>query len=129
MSEKVKVTLEMPGGVKKELTGDTVICFTVEQAKEFISGRAKTIQAQTVSMGQEIPKLIFAPTIGALVRNYLETSPNSGGKAAVSYNLHTVAKLLEKNSEELKKQVTLREVKDSLQEAFKSLFEVLRMRR
>lgn len=126
MSEKVKVTLEMPGGVKKELTGDTVICFTVDQAKEFMSGRAKLVEAQAVSMGQDIPEPIFAPTIGALVGNYLETSPNSSGKVMASYNLHTVAELLEKKSEELREQTTPKEVEDSLQEALKSLFEVLR---
>ena len=125
MSEKVKVTLEMPGGVKKELTADTVICFTVEQAKEFMSGRAKLVEAKAVSMGQEIPEPIFAPTIGALVGDYLETSPNSGGKVTASYDLHTVAELLEKKSEELRKQVTPKEAEDSLQEALKSLFETL----
>lgn len=126
MSEKVKVTLEMPGGVKKELTGDTVICFTVDQAKEFMSGRAKLVEAQAVSMGQDIPEPIFAPTIGALVGNYLETSPNSGGKVTAAYNLHTVAEILERKSKELREQTTPKEVEDSLQEALKSLFEVLR---
>lgn len=126
MSEKVKVTLEMPGGVKKELTGDTVICFTVEQAKEFMSGRAKLVEAKAVSMGQEIPEPIFAPTIGALVGNYLETSPNSGGKVTASYNLHTVAELLERKSGKLRTQVTPKEIENASQEALKSLFEALR---
>ena len=122
----VTVTIEMPDGIKKELTGDTVICFTVEQAKEFMDGRARILQAQAVSIGKEIPAPIFAPTIGALVGDYLEKSPNSGGKVMAAYNLHTVAELLGKKSKEIGRQASPQEVESALEDALKNLFEALR---
>lgn len=126
MSDKTKVTIEMTDGTKRGLTGDTVILFAVDQAEEFLNGRVKAVNAQVVSAGRTIPVPIFAATIGSLVGNYLETSPNSGGKVMASYNLHEVAKILETKSEALRKQVTPQEVDDSMQDALKNLFEALR---
>ena len=40
---KVKVLIEHEDGHKQELNGDTVICFTVSKAGEFLNGKAQLI--------------------------------------------------------------------------------------
>lgn len=126
MSDKVKVTIEMPDGFKKEFSGDTVICFTVEQAKEFLNGSAKMVTANAVHMGMEIPAPIFAPTIGRLISEVIERNPSSRDKITRAYNLHEVSKILEAKSRKLRDDATPEEIESALQDALKNLFETLR---
>lgn len=44
---KVKVLIEHEGGHKQELNGDTVICFTVSKAGEFLDGKAQILEAKS----------------------------------------------------------------------------------
>lgn len=126
MSDKVKVTIEMPDGIKEEFYGDTVICFTVEQAKEFLNGRAKMITANAVHMGMEIPEPIFAPTIGSLVGEVIEKNPSSRDKITKAYNLHEVSRILETKSRKLRDDATPEERENAMDDAIKNLFEALR---
>lgn len=50
---KVKVLIEHEDGHKQELNGDTVICFTVSKAGEFLDGKAQLIDAQAAFIGAE----------------------------------------------------------------------------
>lgn len=113
MSDKAKVTVELQGKVLQEFTGDTVICFTVEEAEEFLNGKAKIIEAHATHVGEKIPKPIFAPTIGSLVTELIENNPGDSRMMA-SYNLHCVARMLEEKS-------------SVLEEALKDLFKALRV--
>ena len=72
MTSETKVTIVAHDGTTKELTGDTVICFTVSKAAEFLSGKAKIIDANEAFVGYEIPDPIFAATIASLVGSLIE---------------------------------------------------------
>lgn len=126
MSNKAKVTVELQGKVLQEITGDTVICFTIDEAKEFLNGKAKMITAHTTHVGQEIPKPIFAPTIGSLVGELIESNPGDS-RMMVAYNLHCVAKMLEDKSKALSNGATTEEKSSVLAEALKDLFKALQV--
>lgn len=96
MSNKVKVTIEMPDGTK------------------------------AAHMGLEIPETIFAPTIGSLVGEVIERNPNSRDKMMRAYNLHEVSRILEAKSRALSGTATKEEKEDALEGAIKNLFEALR---
>ena len=98
MTSKTKVTFETPEG-SKELIGDTVICFTVDKARDFLSGKVETVEANAAYIGLEIPELVFAKTIGALVGDTVEKVSRSTMVAA--FQLHEVARILEAKSKAL----------------------------
>lgn len=98
MTSEVKVMIEHEDGHKQELNGDTVICFTVSKAGEFLEGKAQIIDAQAAFIGRAIPDPIYPYTIGSLVASLIEKS--SEGEMRATYNLHKVAQILEAKSEE-----------------------------
>lgn len=59
MTSEVKVTIEHEDGHKQELNGDTIICFTVSKAGEFLDGKAQIIDAQAAFIGRAIPDPIY----------------------------------------------------------------------
>ena len=120
---KVKVLIEHEDGHKQELNGDTVICFTVSKAWEFLNGKAQLIDAQVSFIGREIPDVIYAKTIGNLIASLIEES----GKNAVSasFNLHTVAQILEAKSKEFKSGLTEQEKKDAIDKAVEGILKAV----
>ena len=112
MTSKVKVLIEHEDDHKQELNGDTVICFTVSKAGEFLNGKAQLIDAQAAFIGREIPAPIYPNTIGSLVASTIEKS--SGNAVRAGFNLHMVAQILEAKSKEIKSGLTEQEKKDAI---------------
>lgn len=106
MTSKAKVTIETPDG-PKEFTADTVICFTVDKAREVLTGQVKVIEANAAYVGLEIPEPIFADTVAALIGDTVEKVSNNKVRAA--FNLHKVAQILEAKSKALKEGLTEQE--------------------
>ena len=115
MTSKTKVTIETPDG-PKEFTGDTVICFTVDEAREFLSHQVKMVEASVAYVGLEIPGPIFADTVGALVADTVKEV--SQGDAWAAFRLHKIAQILEEKSEALKEGLTEQEKDRALADAF-----------
>ncbi len=111
MSE-VKVLIEHEDGHKQELNGDTIICFTVSRAGEFLNGKAKFIEAQESFIGREIPDAIYAKTVGSLIASLIEESSSNAVRAG--FNLHMVAQILEANSKKIKSGLTEQDKKEAL---------------
>ncbi len=118
---KVKVWIEHEDGYRQELSGDTVICFTVSKAGEVLDGKTQVIDAQTAFIGAEIPDLVFPKTIGSLVASTVEKS--SGGRAMAGFNLHGIAQILEAKSREIRNGLTASEKNEAMGDAFKRFFE------
>lgn len=100
MTSEAKVTIVAHDGTAKELTGDTVICFTVSKAAEFLSGKAKVIDANEAFVGYEIPDPLFAATIASLVGSLIEVRQKETPMAA-ALTLHEVSRILEAKSKSL----------------------------
>ena len=115
MTSKAKVTIETPDG-PKEFTADTVICFTVDKAREVLTGQVKVIKANAAYVGLEILGPIFADTVGALVGDTVEKV--SSDKVRAAFNLHEVAQILEAKSKALKKDLTEQEMAHAFADAF-----------
>jgi len=111
MSE-VKVLIEHEDGHKQELNGDTVICFTVSKAGEFLNEKAKIIEAQASFIGREIPDVIYAETVGNLIASLIEESSKNAVRAG--FNIHMVAQILEAKSRKIKSNLTEQEKKDAI---------------
>ena len=116
---KVKVLIEHEDGHKQELNGDTVICFTVSKAGEFLNGKAQLIDAQAAFIGREIPAPIYPDTIGSLVASTIEKSSENAVRA--SFNLHMVAQILEAKSKKIRSGLTEQEKKDAFNQAMEEL--------
>lgn len=106
MTSKTKVTIETLEG-PKELTGDTVICFTVDKARDFLSGKVKMVEANAAYIGLEVPEPIFADTVAALISDTVEKVSNNKMRAA--FNIHRVAQILEAKSKALEEGLTEQE--------------------
>lgn len=119
MTSKTKVTIETPEG-PKELTGDTVICFTVDKARDFLSGKVKMVEANAAYIGLEIPDPIFADTIGNLVADTVEKV--SQNKVRAAFNLHKAAQILEAKSKALMEGLTEQEKAHAFADACIDLF-------
>lgn len=119
MTNEVKVTIEHEDGHKQELNGDTIICFTVSKAGEFLDGKAQIIDAQAAFIGRAIPDPIYPHTIGSLVASTIEKS--SGNAVRAGFNLHMVAQILEAKSKEIKSSLTEQEKKDAFNQAMEEL--------
>lgn len=117
---KVKVLIEQENDHKQELYGDTVICFTVSNAKEFLNKKAQIIEGQESFFGKEIPAPIYPHTIGCLVVSMVENSSN--GKVQAAFNLHMIANILEEKSKEIKREITVQERDEALDNAFAQFF-------
>ena len=100
MTSEAKVTIVAHDGTTKELTGDTVICFTVSKAAEFLSGKAKIIDANEAFVGHDIPDPLFAATIASLVGSLIEVRQKESPMAA-AFTLHEVSRILETKSKSL----------------------------
>lgn len=116
MTSEVKVTIEHEDGHKQELNGDTIICFTVSKAGEFLDGKAAFI-------GRAIPDPIYPHTIGSLVASMVEKS--SSGKVRAGFNLHAIAQVLEAKSKEIKSSLTEPEKDKAAEDAFKKFLEAV----
>ena len=115
MTSKAKATIETPDG-PKEFTADTVICFTVDKAREVLTSQVKVIEASAAYVGLEIPGPIFADTVGALIGDTVEKV--SSNKVRASFELHKVAQILEAKSKALKKDLTEQEKAHAFADAF-----------
>lgn len=120
---KVKVLIEHEDGHKQELNGDTVICFTVSKAGEFLNGKAQLIDAQAAFIGREIPAPIYPDTIGSLVASTIEKSSKNAVRA--SFNLHMVAQILEAKSKEVKSRLTEQEKKDAIDKTVEEILKAV----
>lgn len=100
MTSETKVTIVAHDGTTKELTGDTVICFTVSKAAEFLNGKANIIDANEAFVGYEIPDPLFAATIASLVGSLVEVRQKERPMAA-AFTLHEVSRILEAKSKSL----------------------------
>lgn len=127
---KVKVLIEHEDGHKQELNGDTVICFTVSKAGEFLNGKAQLIDAQAqlidaqaAFIGREIPAPIYPDTIGSLVASTIEKSSENAVRA--SFNLHMVAQILEAKSKEVKSGLTEQEKKDAIDKTVEEILKAV----
>ena len=100
MTSEVKVTIVAHDGTTKEITGDTAICFTVSKAAEYLSGKAKIIDASEAFVGNDIPDPLFAVTVGSLVGSLIEARQKERPMAA-AFTLHGVSRILEAKSKEL----------------------------
>lgn len=123
MTSEVKVTIEHEDGHKQELNGDTIICFTVSKAGEFLDGKAQIIDAQAAFIGRAIPDPIYSHTIGSLVASMVEKS--SSGKVRAGFNLHAIAQVLEAKSKEIKSSLTEPEKDKAAEDAFKKFLEAV----
>lgn len=123
MTSEAKVTIETRDGHKQELKGDTLICFTVSQAGEFLCGKAKMIEAQAAYIGIAIPEPIYAQTLGSLVASTIEKS--SRGKVQAAFNLHYIAEILEAKSKELSGRATDQEKKEEMAETLEEFFKTI----
>lgn len=104
MTSNVKVTIEAVDGYKQKLSGDTLICFTVSQAREFLDGKAELIKADAAYIGAKIPEPIYAQILESLVASMVEKY--SDGKVRAAFNFHEIAELLEAKSKELSRKIT-----------------------
>lgn len=123
MSEKTKVTIVSPDGLKKEFEADTVLCFTVDKGEEFLGGKAKVIEANECYVGVDIPEPIFAKTIGSLVGAFIEHR-SRGDAAKAAYNLNEVSVILEAKSRGLIKDVPREQLEKELHEAVETFLKV-----
>lgn len=92
MTSEVKVTIVAHDGTTKEITGDTAICFTVSKAAEYLSGKAKIIDASEAFVGNDIPDPLFAVTVGSLVGSLIEARQKERPMAA-AFTLHGVSRI------------------------------------
>lgn len=100
MTSEVKVTIVAHDGTTKEITGDTAICFTVSKAAEYLSGKAKIIDASEAFVGNDIPDPLFAVTVGSLVGSLIEARQKERPMAA-AFTLHEASRILEAKSKSL----------------------------
>lgn len=119
MTSEVKALIEHMDGHKQELKGDTLICFTVSRAGEFLNGKAQLIDAQAAFIGRAIPDPIYPQTIGSLVASVIEKS--SSGRIMAAFNLHEVARILEEKSKELAGKTSEKEKEAELHNAIEEL--------
>lgn len=124
MSEKTKVTIEHPDGHRKEVSADTVLCFTVDKGAELLAGKARIIEAQELFIGKDIPEPIFAETIGSLLASFIETRQKESPMMA-AYDLHTVSKILEARSKKLAADTTPEQREKELHGAIENLVKTM----
>lgn len=124
MSDKTKVTIEHPDGHRQEVTADTVLCFTVDKGAEFLGGKAKTIDANEIFIGRDIPESIFAQTIGSLLSSFVETRQKENPMMA-AFNLHRISQILEAKSKDLTSGTTQQQKEEALHGAVEDLLKVL----
>ncbi len=98
MTSKGKVTIETPAGTK-ELTGDTVICFTVDRVREFSNSKDETIDASVAYVGLEMPEELFSDLMGALICDAVENT--SKNMVMASFRLYSISRILKEKSDEL----------------------------
>lgn len=120
MMSKVKVTIVAHDGTTKEITGDTAICFTVSKAAEFLSGKAKIIDANEAFVGHDIPDPLFAVTMGSLVGSLIKARQKERPMVAAS-TLHEVSLILEAESKELASGASDHQKEAELQKAIEEL--------
>ncbi len=120
MTSEVKVTIVTHDGTTKEVTGDTAICFTVSKAAEYLSGKAKIIDANEAFVGYDIPDPIFAATVGSLVGSLIEARQKERPMAA-AFTLHEVSRILEARSKTLVSGASDHQKETELQEAIEEI--------
>lgn len=120
MSEKTKVTIEHPDGHRKEVSADTVLCFTVDKGAELLAGKARIIEAQELFIGKDIPEPIFTETIGSLLASFVEKRQQRSPMMA-SYDLYAISKILEAKSKALAAGTTAEQREKALHGAIENL--------
>lgn len=93
INKNQKGELDMTSEVKVTI----VACFTVSKAAEFLSGKAKMIDANEAFVGNDLPDPLFAVTIGSLVGSLIEVRQKERPMAA-AFTLHEVSRILEAKS-------------------------------
>lgn len=124
MTSKVKVTIVAHDGTTKEITGDTTICFTVSKAAEFLSGKAKMIDANEAFVGNDIPDPLFAVTMGSLVGSLIKARQKERPMAA-AFTLHEVSRILEAESKELADRASDHQKEAELQKAIEEFLKAV----
>ncbi len=117
---KTKVTITYGDNCQKELNGDTVICFTVSGANEFLKDDTQPVNSCTAFVGKAISDPIYHLVIGTLI-NEMVANTNTQ-KAQVAIKLHNIADILEKESREIRSGLTNREIKECLDQVMENLF-------
>lgn len=118
---QTKVTITYGDNCQKELSGDTVICFTVSGANEFLKDDKQPVNSCTAFVGKAIPGPIRHLVIGTLISEMVVNTNSE--KARTAYELHNIAGVLEKESREIRSGLTNREIKECLSQALENLFE------
>lgn len=124
MSDKTKVTIEHPDGHRKEVTADTVLCFTVDRGAELLGGKAKIIDANEIFIGRDIPEPIFANTIGSLLASFVEKRQQDNPMMA-AFNLHTISRILEEKSKAMTQGATQEQKEKELGAAIENLMKAI----
>lgn len=124
MTSETKVTIVAHDGTTKEITGDTAICFTVSKAAEFLSGKAKIIDANEAFVGHDIPDPLFAVTMGSLVGSLIKARQKERPMAA-AFTLHEVSRILEAESKELAGGASDHQKEAELQEVIKEFLKAV----
>lgn len=118
---KTKVTITYGDNCQKELSGDTVICFTVSGANEFLKDDKQPVNSCTAFVGKAIPGPIYHLVLGTLISEMIVNTNSQ--KARAAYELHNIADVLEKESREIRSGLTNREIKECLDQVMENLFE------
>ena len=124
MTSEVKVTIVAHDGTTKEITGDTAICFTVSKAAEYLSGKAKIIDANEAFVGNDIPDPLFAVTVGSLVGSLIKARQKETPMAA-AFTLHEVSRILEAESKELVNGASGHQMAKELQKSIEELLKAM----
>lgn len=124
MTSEVKVTIVEHDGTTKKITGDTAICFTISKAAEFLSGKAKIIEANEAFVGRNIPDPLFAIFMGSIVISLINARQKENPIAA-AFTFHEVIRILEEESKELIDEASDRqketELKETIEEFLKAM--------
>lgn len=69
--EKAKVTIVAQDGERHEFESDSVICFGVDDAEEFLRGKAEKIGLNVACMGRDIPDPVFCLTAARMFGDFI----------------------------------------------------------
>lgn len=123
---KTKATVRMVDGTSWEVTGDTVIVFTINDAQAFMEGKVDKIGTRIVVSGTKIPVPVFAQTIGELVGSFIrKINDEEKNPATTAFVLHEVGQVLERQSQEIVDEISLEDAEKELQRSTWEFFETL----
>lgn len=101
MDKIAEVTINLTDGQKQELSGDTVICYTVSNVRKSLEGKAE-IEAYTYYGGTELPELLFPMIFSRLTCDLIDGAFSGDKEASIACMLITI-RALEDKIEEIRK--------------------------